>query len=155
MPDDLERFLLTELISSAIHFEEESVRFYEEAVSRVQKADARKILRNLASEEQQHRDKLASLAEKAGKGEITLPKGLAQLPSAPASGDMVPDIASGSDASEIVEVALRREELAYEFYRELAIKADTTLARDTFQFLALEEQKHIAFVGEMRRALEG
>ena len=47
---------------------------------------------------------------------------------------------------EILEMAIKREEVAFDFYMDIYDKVDDANVRDTVQFIAGEEQKHKAFL---------
>lgn len=47
--------------------------------------------------------------------------------------------------SDIVEIAIKREEDAYDFYMDILQKVTDTSVKDTLKFIAGEEKKHKAF----------
>ncbi|MCF8049636.1 MAG: ferritin family protein [Desulfobacterales bacterium] len=52
--------------------------------------------------------------------------------------------------ADIIETAIRREEEAYAFYRDIAEKVDDPAARETCDWIAAEEQKHRQFLVDYR-----
>jgi rubrerythrin len=54
------------------------------------------------------------------------------------------------DFAAIIEIAIAKEEEAYDFYTELVSKAATKEAKDTLQFVAAEEKKHKEFLVSYR-----
>ena len=48
--------------------------------------------------------------------------------------------------NEVIDLAIQREEEAYEFYMDIHSKVDDTSVRDTLEFIAGEEKKHKAFL---------
>ena len=52
--------------------------------------------------------------------------------------------------ADIIETAIRREEKAYAFYRDIAEKVDDPAARETCDWIAAEEQKHRQFLVDYR-----
>ena len=48
--------------------------------------------------------------------------------------------------NEVIDLAIQREEEAYEFYMDIHSKVDDTSVRDTLEFIAVEEKKHKAFL---------
>ena len=48
--------------------------------------------------------------------------------------------------NEVIDLAIHREEEAYEFYMNIHSKVDDTSVRDTLEFIAGEEKKHKAFL---------
>ncbi|KPJ76508.1 MAG: hypothetical protein AMJ54_11320 [Deltaproteobacteria bacterium SG8_13] len=51
-----------------------------------------------------------------------------------------------SKVSEIIDIAIRREEEAYEFYMDIHAKVADTAVKDTLEFIAGEEKKHRDFL---------
>jgi rubrerythrin len=52
--------------------------------------------------------------------------------------------------SEVIDLAIHREEEAYDFYRDILIKLEDTSIKDTIKFIANEEKKHKAFLVNYR-----
>ena len=48
--------------------------------------------------------------------------------------------------AEILDMAIRREEVAYDFYMDIHQKVDDSTVKDTVEFIAGEEKKHKAFL---------
>ncbi len=48
--------------------------------------------------------------------------------------------------SEILDMAIKREEVAYDFYMDIYNKVDDASVKDTVEFIATEEKKHKAFL---------
>ena len=48
--------------------------------------------------------------------------------------------------AEILDMAIRREEVAYDFYMDIYEKVEDTTVRETVEFIAREEKKHKAFL---------
>lgn len=56
------------------------------------------------------------------------------------------------DFAAIIEMAIAKEEEAYDFYTELVGKVATKEAKDTLQFVAAEEKKHKEFLVNYRES---
>ena len=52
----------------------------------------------------------------------------------------------GKKMNEVIDLAIQREEEAYEFYMDIHGKVDDTGVKDTLEFIAGEEKKHKAFL---------
>ena len=52
--------------------------------------------------------------------------------------------------SDILEIAIKREEEAYDFYMDIHGKVDDASVKDTLEFIAGEEKKHKAFLVSYR-----
>ena len=48
--------------------------------------------------------------------------------------------------AEILDMAIRREEVAYDFYMDIYKKVEDATVRETVEFIAMEEKKHKAFL---------
>ena len=53
--------------------------------------------------------------------------------------------------SKVIDLAIQREEEAYEFYKDILIKLEDTTIKDTIEFIANEEKKHKAFLVNYRK----
>ena len=58
-----------------------------------------------------------------------------------------------TNSSDIIDTAIRREEEAYAFYRELEERSADADVRETIAWIASEEQKHRAFLVAYRDGL--
>jgi rubrerythrin len=52
--------------------------------------------------------------------------------------------------SEVIDLAIQREEEAYDFYMDILIKLEDPSIKDTIEFIANEEKKHKAFLVNYR-----
>jgi rubrerythrin len=52
--------------------------------------------------------------------------------------------------SEIIDLAIQREEEAYDFYMDIHNKLEDPSVKDTIEFIAREEKKHKAFLVDYR-----
>ncbi len=52
--------------------------------------------------------------------------------------------------AEIIDLAINREEIAYNFYQSLLLRITDKTARETLEFLAREEQQHREFLVRYR-----
>ena len=52
----------------------------------------------------------------------------------------------GKTVGEILDMAIRREEVAYDFYMDIYEKVEDATVRETAEFIAREEKKHKAFL---------
>ncbi len=130
------------LISLAIKREEEAYEFYTEAAEKSDFKSSAKLLHNLAKQEVGHKHKLqAALKEgvcdtftcetDAEVEEMDLSKYLLDIPLDPSSGPQ-----------DVVIVAMKREEAAYNFYKALSELTGSGAHRTVFESLAEEEKGH-------------
>lgn len=153
MDNPVSTFILKSLLKSAVHFEESSVHFYNEAISRVSSPGGKDILRKLASEEDHHKEILEKLSSDDHFEEIIMKESIANLHeiSGVAAGEST--IENNADFGEIVRVAELKEKAAYDFYKELALKSTIPTAQKVFVFLAEEEEKHLNYIKELKTHL--
>jgi rubrerythrin len=52
----------------------------------------------------------------------------------------------GKTVAEILDMAIQREEVAYDFYMDIYHKVSDASVKDTVEFIAREEKKHKAFL---------
>ena len=57
--------------------------------------------------------------------------------------------------AEILDIAIRREEVAYDFYMDIHDKVKDTTVRETVEFIAGEEKKHKAFLVDYKEGKYG
>ncbi|TXT54117.1 MAG: hypothetical protein BAJATHORv1_90066 [Candidatus Thorarchaeota archaeon] len=130
------------LISLAIQREEEAYEFYKNAAEEATLSSSAKLLEDLAHQEVTHKEKLEkALSEgvcdtfecktEEELDKLDLGKYLVDVP-------LKPD----SSPQDILVVAIKREEGAYNFYKALSELTSVAEHRTIFETLAEEEQKH-------------
>jgi len=126
-----------EVLDFAIARESEANLLYVRLADMVKKPELAKILRDLAVEEAEHRVKLETV--KAGKAAIEEDE-VGNLNIA----DYVPDVEPhpNMDYAELLIVAMKKEDLSYKLYVNLAAISMKEELRDTFLKLAQEEAGH-------------
>ncbi|UCE09912.1 MAG: ferritin family protein [Candidatus Thorarchaeota archaeon] len=130
------------LISLAIKREDEAYEFYTKAAENAEQVSSKKLLIELARQEEGHKKKLQSAL---GEGlcdtftcetieeleEMDLSQYLTDVPLKPSS-----------SSQDILIVAIKREEGAFEFYKALSELTGDPSHRAVFETLAGEEKKH-------------
>jgi rubrerythrin len=142
MPSEL---TILEILGLAMRSEEEAAKFYGDLAKRIQNEMVRAKYESLAREEVSHRQLLANLYHKLS-GEEAPP----HIPGKPATaeGGWVADPASSLE--ELLEVAIRREQQARDFYLRLAPKLSDVPGRRTIEYLADIEHGHeLLIAGEL------
>jgi len=128
---------LIEVLDFAISRETEAHDLYVKLADMVKKPELVKILRDLATEEVEHRIKLESVKA----GERTIGEGkVGDLGIA----DYVPDVEPNPnmDYVDLLVVAMKKEKLSYKLYTDLAAAAQRKDLREIFLKLAKEEADH-------------
>ena len=131
---------LKEIIEFAIEREKEAVSFYEDASSRQEYSDARKMFKDFANEERKHR----ALLEGFLKGERTIADyRFKWIPDMKRSNYLV-DIPyeKGMPYADILRLAMKREEKSLDLYNKLALEIDDKEMKQIFKVLCQEEAKH-------------
>ena len=136
------KLLLKILLERAIAFEERAYRFYEEALARSAMSDTSELFRQLLAEELLHRMKLEEMQRTGDLGllEVSLPRGAQDVEEL---SQEWPRLHPWAHKGEVLETALRKEAMAYRFYKSLAKKAALKAARDVFAALSGEESAHV------------
>ncbi|MBD3408028.1 MAG: hypothetical protein GF411_18050 [Candidatus Lokiarchaeota archaeon] len=130
------------LISLAIEREVEAYEFYTKAAEEATLSSSAKLLKELAEQEVSHKEKLENALKEGVCGtfeckteaefeKLDLGKYLVDVP-------LKPD----SSPQDILVVAIKREEGAYDFYKSLSELTSVSAHRTVFETLAEEEQKH-------------
>jgi rubrerythrin len=156
MAGTVRRFLLRLVLEEAISREEKAYRFYETALEAVRDPAAAGLLRRLAAEELRHRLKLEDL-QRSGALDLARPveaepdqAGLLADP-----GPQWPAQIDRLEPRDIWAVALAKERLARDHYSLLASRSPVAAFREVFAYLSAEEQRHVDWVGEALKAVEG
>jgi rubrerythrin len=129
-----------EIIKFAIEKEKEAAAFYEEASGQEIYSGAKETFESFAQEEKKHR----AMLEDFLKGERNISEyKFTWIPDMKRS-DYLVDLKyeKGMPYSDILRLAMKREEKALKLYNELAEKTDEGSLTKVFQMLAQEEAKH-------------
>jgi rubrerythrin len=129
-----------EIVGFAIEKEKEAVDFYEDASSRTTHSGAKKIFDDFAKEERKHQ----SLLEDIFEGEIKLSDYKFEwIPDIKRSNYMVDlDYEKGMPYTDILRIAMKREEKSLQLYNDLAEKTEKGELKELFKMLSQEEAKH-------------
>ncbi|MGY5874118.1 MAG: ferritin family protein [Candidatus Thorarchaeota archaeon] len=131
-----------QLISLAIEREEEAFEFYTKAAENAEHPSSKKLLLELAKQEKGHKEKLMG-ALGGGVCEtfactnmdefnnMDLSKYLSEVP-----------LDTEATSQDILIVAIKREEGAYDFYKALSELTTQAEHRTVFETLAKEERQH-------------
>lgn len=128
---------LIEILDFAIDRENEAHLFYVRLADMVKKPKLVKVIKDLATEEVEHKIKLEAV--KAGEATIG-DEEVGNLNIA----DYVPDVEPhpNMDYTELLVVAMKKENLSYKLYTDLAAIAQRKDLREIFLKLAQEEAEH-------------
>jgi rubrerythrin len=129
-----------DIIQYAIEKEQEAVAFYEDAAAQEIYSGARDTFKEFAEEERKHEALFTAFL----KGERKLPDYQLQwIPDLKRSNYLV-DLTyeKGMPYSDILRLAMKREEKSLALYNDLADKTDNQDLIKVFQMLSQEEAKH-------------
>ena len=129
-----------DIIRYAIDREKEAVAFYEDAAGQEIYSGAKKTFEEFAGEERKHE----ALLEGFLKGEKKLPDYQLKWVPDMKRGNYLVDLAyeKGMPYSDILRLAMKREEKSLALYNDLAGKTDKEDLIKIFQMLCQEEAKH-------------
>jgi rubrerythrin len=127
----------TEVLDFAISREKEAYLFYQSLAGVVKKPELAEAIRGLANEEEGHRIKLESV--KAGKATIG-EKEVGSLNIADYAADVGQDL--NMSYVDLLALAMKKENLSYRLYTDIAELAERDDLRDLFLKLAQEEAGH-------------
>lgn len=129
-----------EIVSFAIEKEKEAVDFYEDAGGRATHSGAKKTFDDFAKEERKHQ----ALLEGILKGEFKLSDYKFEwIPDIKRSNYIVDlDYEKGMPYTDILRIAMKREEKSLQFYNDLAENTEMGELKELFKMLSQEEAKH-------------
>lgn len=134
----MEKRRFDEVIQFAIDGEQEAIDAYTTASEVVRGRSAKDMLLGMARQEEMHKNKLQSIdRERVSEAAIV---NVPDLKIADFMDDVT--ITAGMDYSDILAVAMKREQRAHNLYVALASNADDVELKKLFQVLAQEEAGH-------------
>jgi len=130
------------IIQQAIRFEEDAYDFYTGTSEMVKLPHVKDMLKDLASDEVKHKEKLEELL--AGDTEqIVAAKQRQQIQDLKLADYLVaPPLDEDATIQDVLMIAMQREKNSHEFYNLMAGIAASEAAKELFQFLAQEELGH-------------
>ena len=136
-----------EIISFAIEKENEAAAFYEDAAQKEPFSGVKDALKEMAGEEKKH----ASMLENIGQNQEVLEdykfKWIPDIKRSDYMVDMVYE--PGMHYSDLLKLAMKREEKALAMYNELQNRADNETQAKLFKVLCQEEAKHKLFLEKL------
>ncbi len=135
----MDRLEFEEIFSTAIAREIEAHEFYQQVYERVENDNVKDVFQQLASEEMGHKE----LLEKFKYDPTMIMK--IQAPSADykvAEATELPTLSIDMKPADAIALAMKKEQQAVEFYRNLAAQAADKAAQDIFENLANMELGH-------------
>jgi len=129
---------VSDVINFAIEKEEKAMQFYQDCAGRAKNPGIRELFREMAAEEQKHRDLLKNL-DVLNLGAVQLKK-VENLKIS----DYLVDVTFSENISyqEALIIAMKKEEKAMAFYGSWKDKCVDEKASKLFQLLENEEEKH-------------
>ena len=138
---------LEEIISYAIEREKEAALFYEECSRKEPFAGAKTTLEDMAKEERKHQSILENLGKEEG---VPADYKFKWIPDLKRSDYMVEmEYEPGMHYTDILRLAMKREEKALKLYNELLSKSEDPNHKRVFKMLCQEEAKHKEFLEKL------
>jgi rubrerythrin len=136
-----------EIINFAIEKEKEAAAFYADAATKEPFSGVREALEEMANEERKH----ASMLENIGEDQEVLEDyKFKWIPDMKRSNYMVDlEYEPGMHYSDLLRLAMKREEVALAMYNELQTKAENEAHVQLFKVLCQEEAKHKHFLEQL------
>lgn len=133
-----------EIINYAIEKEKEAVKFYEEISGQEAFSGTRKMFEGFAKEERKHQAMLEDFSINKEKISEYKLEWITDIKRSDYLVDM--EYEKGMHYTDILRLAMKREEKALKLYNDLRQKADNKNVIKLFQLLAQEEAKHKGFL---------
>jgi rubrerythrin len=149
---------ILEALTSGIQSEVASYVFYVEASKKAKTEDFKNTLHKLAGEEKRHfhilekqYDSLVRSEKWISTADILKEEGLPEIGEEMTSRHqgLVDEVRGASNQRQILDIALRLEYEARDLFGQLANKAESREARETFEFLSKFEQTHVEIIKGM------
>ena len=128
----------SEIIDFAIQKEQEAIDMYSMAAEMVRRSNVREMFMSLARQEEGHKRRLLEL--QAGEDSFAHVEKMPDLKIADYSDSA--EISPNMDYQDVLTVAMKREEKAYNLYSMLASNTTEPEVKNLFQNLAHEETRH-------------
>lgn len=146
-------------LNIGIKMEQDSVRFYTEAASKVKNDLGRKMIESFVEDEKGHLEKLRAAKEHGSFPEARWSEATAIVTRSKNAFQSVPEdvrktLESNPGDIEAVSAALRMEEEGDKYYRKAAESSKERAEKDLFSWLAEEERQHAFVLGNMAEYLE-
>ena len=133
-----------EILAYAIEKEKEAAAFYEEVSKQEPFAGAKEMFKEFAAEERKHQ---ALLEDYEGNKDKLAEYKLKWIPDMKRSDYMIDVVYEpGMHYTEILRLAMKREEMALKLYNQLQAQTDNADFIKLFKVLAQEEAKHKKFL---------
>jgi len=130
---------IEDVISYAIGREEDALKMYIDLAGKIRNPQIKKVLQDFAVEELQHKQKLQFELLNIGK---TSPISTEITIITPDEADIDQDSLIDIEYSDALIVAIKKEEIAFKIYSELASKVKNYELKNVFYQLAEEEVRH-------------
>jgi rubrerythrin len=145
---------ITDAVGRAIKMETDAMKFYKEAASKTSHPFGRKMFESLIKDEARHLRLLQDIL-----------KGLDIDPHVQCLGDvrtvfsdlkeqMMERISATSDEKEAIKIALEMEKEGYNYYKDVAKKAEEPKEKKLFEVLTKEEERHYQILSNTYSFLE-
>ena len=129
---------IEEIIGFAIDKEREAIAFYENLAKKVENPVVKDAVLSMVDEERKHEKILRNLnlkkiqfVKQPSQDDMKLSDYLVEMP-----------VTKDMSYPELLMIAMKREEKAYDFYSELELRASDDATRKVFTLLKGEELKH-------------
>ena len=135
----MEELNFNEIIDFAISKEEEAVQFYQELQNRAKFNSQKTVLKEFENMEKGHINILNNIKQKNEKHFENIPN----VQDLSISNYLVEtEFTESSDYQDIIIIAMKREEKAFNLYNDLASKTTDIEIKNLFEKLSSEEAKH-------------
>jgi rubrerythrin len=137
-----------EALAIAIYNEQSAFDFYTQLAGTITNQSGKKKFEFLASDEKRHRDLLEAYYEKTTGGKV--------FPFDPAKVKAIKvEVRDNTTAAEALDIGIRAEKEAYEFYSRSAEETHDPDAKKMFLMLAEQEDRHYNLLTAEKQALTG
>ena len=138
---------IEDIIGYAIEKEKEAAEFYEDCSKQESFSGSKATLLDMAKEERKHQNMLENLGKEKGVPDDYRFKWIPDMKRSDYMVDL--EYEPGMHYSDLLRLAMKREEKALALYNELQAKADNETHANVFKVLCQEEAKHKQFLEQL------
>lgn len=126
---------IVEILAIAIKTEQDAASFYQNLSSRIKNPIVKRKIERLALEEVEHDKTLTEEYKRMTGGEVPIvPQGFKT--------GIINELGKELSAEQLIEMAMKYEKSAHEFYKEAAVRSEDPRGRQVLEYLSQFEADH-------------
>jgi rubrerythrin len=141
--------MIRDAVETAIKMETDAISFYEEAVNRTAHPFGKEMFRGFVKDETRHLKMLQQIFKGLDiEADFIRPKETIKTVFSRLKDSMMQKVKAMESELEALNIALKFEKEGYDFYKDVASRADSGKEKELFERLAEEENDHYRILNE-------